>query len=98
MPFLQYINPCKSYAKNYSRDTLIRVSPGHIIYSPELCIKDNSGKTNAEVSPIRNSRKYEEVSHYGYRDGIDDFNWWLSLESTTRKIDNEPVRWEKENK
>ena len=61
----------------------------HIFFSPELCIKDNKGKTAAE-RPVGSA--YKDI----YRSGMPDW-WWASLETSVRHVDGVAVNWNKEN-
>ena len=91
---LQY----KSYDKNDSK-VWWGISPqGHVIYTPELCIKDNKGSTSKQVKP---DSSFEDV----YRQDGDSLNgtgahleWWKSVMITKRLIDGLEADWNKENK
>lgn len=61
----------------------------HIFFSPELCIKDNKGKTAAE-RPV--GIAYKDI----YRSGMPEW-WWASLETSVRHVDGVAVNWNKEN-
>ena len=90
---LQY----KSYDKSDSK-VWWGISPqGHVIYTPELCIKDNKGSTSKQVKP---DSSFEDV----YRQDGDSLNgtgahleWWESVMITRRLIDGLEADWNKEN-
>ena len=67
----------------------------HVIFSPELCIKDNKGKTSA-VNPLGSS--YEVI--FRQKNDLGDekcFDWWDSLNQTKRFVNDDEVQWNKEN-
>ena len=70
-----------------------------VIFSPELCIKDNQGSTSNRVCPIKAAEYAEVFVAKNIINGVGDsyFDWWKSLESTTRTVDGKEVSWKSEN-
>ena len=66
-----------------------------VIFSPELCIKDNKGKGDSRVRPV-NNKDYEDILVTADNGGK-IFDWWGSLKNTTREVDGKKVNWNSEN-
>ena len=95
---LAYKHPYKTYAMWSPEYRFRRDQFNHIIFSPQLEIKDNHDYfvlTNAR-NPL--SGKYEVIVHYEGEKGENGYDWWKSLDSTVRYVDAELVEWNKENK
>lgn len=94
---LQYKDYVDTESHSYSR--WMSPLPGwHVLYSPELVIKDNKGTATTQKKP---DSAFEDI----YRqdgtatDGTGThFDWWASLAKTVRTIDNKAVDWNTENK
>ena len=65
-----------------------------VLFSPELCIKDNKGNTSEAVNPLGN--KYEVI--YRGADNEHEWNWWNSLTATERYVDGKKTDFASENK
>lgn len=88
---LQYVYPTKTYALWQPIN-----SRYHVIFSPELVINDNAGKGENIKKP--NSGFEDVYTQYRWASQEKMFDYWESLNETTRKIDDKEVSWEKENK
>lgn len=88
---LQYVYPTKTYALWQPSS-----SRYHVIFSPELVINDNAGKGENIKKP--NSGFDDVYTQYLWASQEKMFDYWESLNETTRKIDDKEVSWDKENK
>ena len=66
----------------------------HIIFSPELCIKDNKGSSSKALRPFDGS--YTDIYHQE-GDSKSKMDWWKSLETSVRHVNDKEVDWNKEN-
>ena len=94
---LQYKDYVLNDSHGYSR--WMAPLPGwHVLYSPELVIKDNKGTATTQK---KSDSAFEDIYRQDGKatDGSGThFDWWASLAKTVRTIDSKAVDWNTENK